>query len=320
MLVEIFEYLQPCDRRETALVCRTFFDACQHPRFHIRGDHHLHFNYCELAVNVPPVSVFLRTTRKFDALTLSNFDCDKPINDFWQKLGRNIERLCFRGYCDFGPYLPQMLNNFTELSTLEVDAAFSFTKRFQCRLPNVQKLILTFNIHDGEDYEGSDLANLIAAMPNLAHIELLIYSGRFEAALPFILKNQSKIKGLTFRILPDDTITLVNLLKCILRMTKIKLEKLYITYFNNWQLLDELMEKQNSLKDVEIGTNTFPNKTFLSIKKLEISINDQVQSFEALKHLPNLEVSLGFLCYVVLHYQLKSLDYSKSNIKLQTNR
>lgn len=290
MLVEIFEYLKPCDRREVQLVCRTFFDACHHPRFQRCGDHHLHFNYCELASHVPPVSVFMRSTRHFDALTLSNFDCDKPITDFWQKMGRHVEHLEFSGYCDFGIYLPQMLNNFVHLKTLKMDTDFAFTKRFACTLPHLERFSVTFNIHDGDDYADSDLSCLLAAMPNLCHIELLIYSGCFEAALPFILQNQSKIKGLTFRILPDDAIPLVNLLNCMLRMTKIKLEKLYITYFNNWLVLDELMAKQKSLKTVEIGTNTFPNKTLPSVKKLEISINDQVQSFEALKFLPNLEV------------------------------
>lgn len=133
MLVEILQYLQPSDRREASLVCRTFYDACQHPRF--LKDRHLHFHYCVLAEKIPPMSVFQHSYRSFNALTLSYFDCEKPIDEFWQKIGRTIEYLEFNGFCDLGMYLPAVLNRFPVLKTLKLDCDFEFSRRFICRMP-----------------------------------------------------------------------------------------------------------------------------------------------------------------------------------------
>lgn len=195
MLVEIFQHISPSDRREAQLVCHAFFDAAHHPRFH--GDNRLQFNYCELATNVAPVSVFARSSRTFHTLVLSNFECDKPIDPFWQRMGETIEYLEFNGFCDFGIYLPQVLSRFTRLRTLKLDADFMFdTRHFECRLPQVERLILTFNACD------DDVANLVEALPNLQHIELLVLSHCcFESLLQFILKHSAKIRALTFQVI-----------------------------------------------------------------------------------------------------------------------
>uniref|UniRef100_A0A336LWR0 CSON006871 protein n=1 Tax=Culicoides sonorensis TaxID=179676 RepID=A0A336LWR0_CULSO len=289
MLVEIFTYLTPSDRREASLVSLQFFDAAQHPRF--VNDRHLHFSYCELAENVAPVSVFLQSTRAFHALTLSYFDCDKPIDTFWEKIGKSVKYLEFNQFCDFGIYLPATLNRFTALETLKIDTDFDFGTQ-ECILPNLENLILSFNIHgsySNTNNHARHYENLIKSMPKLKNIELIVYSGSYDALIQFLVIYPSKIKAITFQMLPDDSPALVNTLKCIMKLRKIQLEKLCITYFNNWLLLDEFLEKQPSLKHLELGTNVFPSREYPSIKKFEVSINKSVNSFESLKFLENLE-------------------------------
>lgn len=290
MLVEIFTYLTPSDRRESSLVSLQFFDAAQHPRF--IKDRHLHFTYCELAENVAPISVFLCSTRTFHAMTLSYFDCDKPIDEFWVKMGKTIEYLEFNQFCDFGMYLPAVLHRFTALKTLKMDTDFDFGTQFECVMPNMEKLILSFNIHgpyDETNTQARQYENLIKAMPKLKYVELIVYTGTYEALIQFLVKYPTKIKAITFQMLPDDAPALVNTLKCIMKLKRIQLEKLCITYFNNWMILDEFLEKQESLLHLELGTNVFPSRTYPSIKKFEVSIHKSVTSFESLKFLENLE-------------------------------
>ncbi|XP_063706967.1 uncharacterized protein LOC134835895 [Culicoides brevitarsis] len=288
MLVEIFTYLTPSDRRESSLVCQRFFDAAQHPRF--LKDRHLHFTYCELAEKVAPVSVFLKSVRPFHALTLSYFDCDKPIDAFWEKMGKTVEYLEFNQFCDFGMYLPQVLNRFTALKTLKIDTDFEFGRQFPCKMPNCERLILSFNIHGPYDETNAEpYENLIKAMPKLRYIELVVYTGTYDALIQFLVKYPAQIKAITFQMLPDDAIALVNTLKCIMKLKRIQLEKLCITYFNNWTILDEFLEKQSTLKHLELGTNIFPCHKYESIKKFEVSIHKEVNSFDALKFLPNIE-------------------------------
>lgn len=291
MLVEILTYLTPSDRRETSLVSQQFFDAAQHPRF--MRDRHLHFTYCELAENVAPVSVFLSSTRAFHAMTLSYFDCDKPIDEFWRKMGKTIEYLEFNQFCDFGMYLPAALNRFTALKTLKMDTDFEFGVQDACTMPSLEKLILSFNIHGSYDTttnaQAEQYENLIRAMPKLKYIELIVYTGTYDALIQFLVKYPTKIKAITFQMLPDDAPALVNTLKCIMKLKRIQLEKLCITYFNNWMILDEFLEKQERLKHLELGTNVFPSRSYPSIKKFEVSIHKSVNSFESLKFLENLE-------------------------------
>lgn len=287
MLVEILTYLTPSDRRESSLISQKFFDAAQHPRF--IKDRHLHFTYCELAENVAPVSVFLRSNRPFHAMTLSYFDCDKPIDEFWVKMGQTIEYLEFNQFCDFGMYLPAVLNRFQTLKTLKMDTDFDFGTQFECVMPKLEKLILSFNIHGPYNETNSQYENLIKAMPKLKHIELIVYTGTYDALIQFLVRYPTKIKTITFQMLPDDAPALVNTLKCIMKLRKIQLEKLCITYFNNWLILDEFLEKQENLKHLELGTNVFPARKYPSIKKFEVSIHKSVNSFESLKFLENLE-------------------------------
>lgn len=289
MLVEILDHLTPADRREASLVNRLFYDACQHPRF--IKDRHLHFNYCELAYNVPPVAVLMRSERTYSSMTLGYFDCDKPIDDFWLRMGKTVEYLEFNGFCDFGMYLPAVLNRFTALKTLKLDVEFEFGTKYKCILPKMEKLILTFNVH-GHCEDENELVhydNLLATMPKLNYIELIVYTGSYDALVQFLTKYPTKIKALTFQMLPDDTSSLVNTIGCIMKMRKIQLEKLCITYFNNWPLIDELLEKQVELSHFELGTSDFPTKKYLNVKRFEISINKSVKSFESLSNLGNLK-------------------------------
>lgn len=291
MLVEILQYLPSNDRREASLVCHSFYDACQHPRF--IKDRHLHFHYCAIAERVPPVSTFMKSRRTFNALTLSYFDCEKPIDEFWQKVGETIEYLEFNGFCDFGIYLPAVLNRFPSLKTLKLDCDFEFSRRFVCHMPNVEQLVLTFNVHthfgDDED-ELLSYHNLIAAMPKLKDIELLVYCGSYDALLQFVIKYSTKIRALTFQVLPDDAPTLQNFMRCIGRMKTLKLTKLCITYLgSNWLPLEEILEKQTQINYLEVGASTFPSKQLPSIKRFEISLDKSVQNFEKLKLMDSLE-------------------------------
>lgn len=294
MLVEILQYLPPGDRREASLTCRRFFDASQHPRF--LTDRHLHFHYCMIAEKVPPVSVFMQSRRKFNALTLSHFNCEKPIDKFWLSVGDTIEYLEFNGFCDFGSYLPTMLNRFQSLKTLKLDCSFEFNRPFVCQLPTVERLILTFNTHGygtNEDSDEDDLLsyhNLIAAMPKLKHIELLVYCGSYDALLQFVIKYSTKIRALTFRVMPNDAPMLQNFMRCIGRMRSIKLESMCITYLgNNWAPLEKLVEKQSQLTYLDIGARTFPSKRLPMIKRFEISLDKGVQTFEQLGLMENLQ-------------------------------
>lgn len=291
MLVEVLQYLPSGDRREASLVCHKFYDASQHPRF--VKDRHLHFHYCAIAERVPPMSTFIQSQRSFNALTLSYFDCEKPVDEFWLKLGTTIEYLEFNGFCDLGIYLPTMLNRFPALKTLKLDCDFDFSRRFVCCLPNVERLILTFNAHSHYGDDEDDLQSyhsLIAAMPKLKHIELLVYCSSYDALLQFVIKYSTKIRAFTFQVLPDDSSTLQNFMRCIGKLRTLKLERLCITYLGkNWYILEELIDKQPHLKHIEVGASTFPTKRMTSVKRFEISLDKSVQSFEQLELMENLE-------------------------------
>uniref|UniRef100_A0A182MTK7 F-box domain-containing protein n=1 Tax=Anopheles culicifacies TaxID=139723 RepID=A0A182MTK7_9DIPT len=93
ILVKIFTYLSPADRREASQTCRRWCEASHHTAFLENFWLVLHRQVFD--VNVPPVRDLLHSFRHFPNIQLSEVDFER-IGNFFTHFGPHIQRITFQ--------------------------------------------------------------------------------------------------------------------------------------------------------------------------------------------------------------------------------
>ncbi|XP_035893245.1 dynein regulatory complex subunit 6-like [Anopheles stephensi] len=93
ILVKIFTYLAPSDRREASQTCRRWCEASRHTAF--LANFWLVLHRQSFDVNVPPVRDLLQSFLHFPNIQLSEVDFER-IGNFFTQFGPHIQRIVFQ--------------------------------------------------------------------------------------------------------------------------------------------------------------------------------------------------------------------------------
>uniref|UniRef100_A0A182SZW0 F-box domain-containing protein n=1 Tax=Anopheles maculatus TaxID=74869 RepID=A0A182SZW0_9DIPT len=93
ILVKIFSYLAPSDRREASQTCRRWCEASRHTAF--LANFWLVLHRQSFDVNIPPVRDLLHSFRHFPNVQLSEVDFER-IGNFFTQFGPHIQRIVFQ--------------------------------------------------------------------------------------------------------------------------------------------------------------------------------------------------------------------------------
>ncbi|XP_050080252.1 uncharacterized protein LOC126567928 [Anopheles maculipalpis] len=93
ILVKIFTYLAPSDRREASQTCRRWCEASRHTAF--LANFWLVLHRQPFDVNVPPVRDLMHSFRHFPNIQLSEVDFER-IGSFFTQFGPHIQRIVFQ--------------------------------------------------------------------------------------------------------------------------------------------------------------------------------------------------------------------------------
>uniref|UniRef100_A0A182QHX4 F-box domain-containing protein n=1 Tax=Anopheles farauti TaxID=69004 RepID=A0A182QHX4_9DIPT len=188
ILVKIFTYLTPADRREASLTCRRWFEASHHPAF--LETFWLVLQRQPFDVNTPPVRDFLHSFRRFPNIHLAEVDFER-IGTFFNQFGPHVRRIVFQA-CEVQERdLTAILRCLPALHSLSIESCRDLfmcvplfedeTERAELRqtLVTVKDLSLTYNQYLSD----AILHRMVSVLPSLRALNLSGCSISFHKGL-----------------------------------------------------------------------------------------------------------------------------------------
>ncbi|XP_063700907.1 uncharacterized protein LOC134831175 [Culicoides brevitarsis] len=301
LLIHLFTYLTPEDRRIASLVCRYWcYEIWMTQKF--ARDRRLKFDFCNFTENSGPTKIFAQTEREYHELVFGGEArfCQKTKENFFENNFRGLKSLEFEQFFNYKQlfsYSNNFLSNFPELTelTLNFDTLQFTTKDFGA-LP---KSIKTLNLVLHNSLYSKTSFNMFKGLVwDILHLKELNLECQLltDDLTDFITTLQlSTLKSLKVTI---DSTCYVNLfkLKCP-NMTELFLviEEPQIVQF-----LDEILSKFPALNVVKLHVfKTMPRSTYSHlIKYLKVTdLNcgmDYVKPLQFLTDLEELDLSYYF--------------------------
>ncbi|XP_050095220.1 uncharacterized protein LOC126577571 [Anopheles aquasalis] len=305
LIVEIFQYLTPSDRRSAGFVCSRWYEASTYFRFAEQTI--LHLVGVEFDDFKPPLMNLVLADRTFPVIKLSRVKLN-VYSKFWQRNGPFVREITFEKcmiwrerVISLFKHMPNLrVARFVECDLLR-DDLFRTWKFFDNGLytidfPSVESLSLAKNNFSQLQFE-----SMVEMMPNLTRVDFSNCFRKMETTRKmfllsciqkFIVRRQHDLRAVNISGIPVDDIFLRGLADA----TGLLLDELSITYLEKMPVREpaiiDLFRRQSKLRFLDVTGST--------------GITDFCLE-QIIKHIPGLRVLNMTGCWGVSDYGIKQI-------------
>lgn len=272
VLLEIFSYLSPRDRRNAALVCKNWLDVTQHVSF--ATDYTLQFTDFHFDDSLTLVKVFDNCIRTFPYLKMFgriSWTSEEVIRRVLKNIGPGV--IDFKSDCDWLEFLQmiQPLQYFPNLKTLRVRDV-NFIRQF----PNLPPSLEHIHVDYLQNMEPKNIVDQLKKHPGLKNITANVC--RLEGGLGYLIR--------LAQVFQEAAHTFVNL------------------DFQLKMLLIELNDEYTQNVSINCNNNFLEDKNISIDDVTCIKVRQGIKTYEPLQRFPNLvgldviyEPNIEFICF-----------------------